>query len=182
LRPPSSLDTCPSWLSFLLEWTLSIRDTTVLRRTSDLLLLASIMAGEYPTTNHCQCQSQNYSMTIGLTPIMLYVRYVTPHKRPSISIRKLIAPTVPFITPWLRTAWKTPLIVVLPSLPWEYFCLQSRYSATAVVYLLLPRLFPSKGCGGVFEYLHRSPASRWRRRKGNPEPGGITGLSGSWGM
>jgi hypothetical protein len=27
-------------------------------------------------------------------------------------------------------------------------------------------------CGGGFEYLHRSPASRRRRRKGNPVPGG----------
>jgi hypothetical protein len=30
-------------------------------------------------------------------------------------------------------------------------------------------------CGGRFEYLHRSPASRRRRRKGNPVPGGKTG-------
>jgi hypothetical protein len=29
-------------------------------------------------------------------------------------------------------------------------------------------------CGGGVEYLHRSPASRRRRRKGNPVPGGIT--------
>jgi hypothetical protein len=27
-------------------------------------------------------------------------------------------------------------------------------------------------CGGGVEYLHRSPASRRRRRKGNPVPGG----------
>jgi hypothetical protein len=31
-------------------------------------------------------------------------------------------------------------------------------------------------CGGGFEYLHRSPVSRRRRRKGHPVPGGITGL------
>jgi hypothetical protein len=31
-------------------------------------------------------------------------------------------------------------------------------------------------CGGGVEYLHRSPASHRRRRKGNPVPGGITGL------
>jgi hypothetical protein len=29
--------------------------------------------------------------------------------------------------------------------------------------------------GGGSEYLHRSPASRGRRRKGNPLPGGIIG-------
>jgi hypothetical protein len=29
--------------------------------------------------------------------------------------------------------------------------------------------------GGGIEYLHRSPESRRRRRKGNPVPGGITG-------
>jgi hypothetical protein len=29
-------------------------------------------------------------------------------------------------------------------------------------------------CGGGFEYLHRSPASRRRRRKVNPVPGDIT--------
>jgi hypothetical protein len=29
--------------------------------------------------------------------------------------------------------------------------------------------------GGGLEYLHRSPASRKRRRRGNPVPGGITG-------
>jgi hypothetical protein len=30
-------------------------------------------------------------------------------------------------------------------------------------------------CGGGVEYLHRNPASRRRRRKGNPVPGSITG-------
>jgi hypothetical protein len=35
---------------------------------------------------------------------------------------------------------------------------------------------------GGFEYLHRSPASRRRRRKGNPVPGSITGTSCSWGI
>jgi hypothetical protein len=30
-------------------------------------------------------------------------------------------------------------------------------------------------CGGGVEYLHRSPASRRRRRKGNPVPGDVTG-------
>jgi hypothetical protein len=32
------------------------------------------------------------------------------------------------------------------------------------------------------EARHRSPASRRRRRKGNPVPGGITGSPGSWGI
>jgi hypothetical protein len=35
-------------------------------------------------------------------------------------------------------------------------------------------------CGGRLEYLHRSPASRRRRRKGNPVPGGITGPPCHW--
>jgi hypothetical protein len=37
-----------------------------------------------------------------------------------------------------------------------------------LMYLVSPR-------GGGLEYLHHSPASRRRRRKGNPVPGGITG-------
>jgi hypothetical protein len=36
--------------------------------------------------------------------------------------------------------------------------------------------------GGELEYHHRSPASRKRRRKGNPVPGGITGPPCSWGI
>jgi hypothetical protein len=36
--------------------------------------------------------------------------------------------------------------------------------------------------GGGFEYLHRSPASRRRRRKRNPVPGHITGPPCSWGI
>jgi hypothetical protein len=32
------------------------------------------------------------------------------------------------------------------------------------------------------EYLHRSPASRRRGRKGNPVPGGLTGPTYSWGI
>jgi hypothetical protein len=35
---------------------------------------------------------------------------------------------------------------------------------------------------GRLKYLHRSPASRKRRRKGNPVPGGITGPPCSWGI
>jgi hypothetical protein len=37
-------------------------------------------------------------------------------------------------------------------------------------------------CGVGFDYLHRSPVSRKKRRKGNPVPGGITGPPCSWGM
>jgi hypothetical protein len=37
-------------------------------------------------------------------------------------------------------------------------------------------------CGGGVEYLHRSPASRRRRRKGNPVPGDINGPPCSWGI
>jgi hypothetical protein len=37
-------------------------------------------------------------------------------------------------------------------------------------------------CGGGLEYLHLSPASRKRRRKGNPVPGGITEPPCSWGI
>jgi hypothetical protein len=36
--------------------------------------------------------------------------------------------------------------------------------------------------GGGFEYLHRTPASGRRRRKGNPVPGGITVPPCSWGI
>jgi hypothetical protein len=36
-------------------------------------------------------------------------------------------------------------------------------------------------CGGGLEYLHRSPARRKRRRKGNPPSGGITGPHCHWG-
>jgi hypothetical protein len=35
---------------------------------------------------------------------------------------------------------------------------------------------------GGFEYLHRSPTSHRRRRKGNPVPGGISGPPCSWGI
>jgi hypothetical protein len=35
-------------------------------------------------------------------------------------------------------------------------------------------------CGGVVQNLHRSPARRRRRRKGNPVPGSITGPPCSW--
>jgi hypothetical protein len=37
-------------------------------------------------------------------------------------------------------------------------------------------------CGGGIEYLRRSPASRKRRRKGNPVPGGKSGPTCSWGI
>jgi hypothetical protein len=39
-------------------------------------------------------------------------------------------------------------------------------------------------CGGWLEYLHRSPASRKRRQKGNPVPGGggIAEPPCSWGI
>jgi hypothetical protein len=37
-------------------------------------------------------------------------------------------------------------------------------------------------CGGGLEYLHRRPASRKRRQKGNPVPGGITEPPCSWGI
>jgi hypothetical protein len=36
--------------------------------------------------------------------------------------------------------------------------------------------------GGGLEYLHHSPASRKRGRKGNPVPRGITGPPCSWGI
>jgi hypothetical protein len=40
---------------------------------------------------------------------------------------------------------------------------------------------PSYLCGSGVEYLHLSPASRRRLRKGNPVLGGITGPPCSWG-
>jgi hypothetical protein len=36
-------------------------------------------------------------------------------------------------------------------------------------------------CEGRLEYLHRIPASRKRRRKGNPVPRGMTGPPCTWG-
>jgi hypothetical protein len=36
--------------------------------------------------------------------------------------------------------------------------------------------------GGGFEYLHRSPASRRKRRQGDTVPGGITGPPCPWGI
>jgi hypothetical protein len=36
-------------------------------------------------------------------------------------------------------------------------------------------------CRGGLEYCNRSPANDRRRRKGNPVPGGITGLPCHWG-
>jgi hypothetical protein len=44
------------------------------------------------------------------------------------------------------------------------------------------RAYSSNACGGGVKYLHRSPASRRRRRKENPVPGGITGPPFSWGI
>jgi hypothetical protein len=41
-------------------------------------------------------------------------------------------------------------------------------------------LAESSSAGG-FKYLYGSPRSRWRRRKGNPVPGAITGQSSSMG-
>jgi hypothetical protein len=37
-------------------------------------------------------------------------------------------------------------------------------------------------CGGGVEYLDRNPASRRRRRRGNPVIGGTTGPPCSWGI
>jgi hypothetical protein len=41
---------------------------------------------------------------------------------------------------------------------------------------------PSDPCGGGLEYRHRSLASRKRRQKGNPFPGGIAVPPYSWGI
>jgi hypothetical protein len=46
----------------------------------------------------------------------------------------------------------------------------------AIYNLRIATLVPPDQCGGGVEYLHRSLASRRRRRKGAPVPGGITGL------
>jgi hypothetical protein len=43
-------------------------------------------------------------------------------------------------------------------------------------------LMNRRPCGGGVEYLHRSSASRRRRRKWNPLPGGITGPPSPWGI
>jgi hypothetical protein len=57
-----------------------------------------------------------------------------------------------------------------PSIPFLYNLLYR------IVYI---RMSSTCRCG--LEYLHRSPASRRRRRKGNPVPKGITGPPCHWG-
>jgi hypothetical protein len=52
--------------------------------------------------------------------------------------------------------------------------------AAAVIGLL--RRSKNEFLWSMVEYLHRSPASGKRRRKGNPVPGGITGPPCSWGI
>jgi hypothetical protein len=61
----------------------------------------------------------------------------------------------------------------------EYW-LNSHIVSDGLLNLILvhERAFP---CGGGLEYPHRSPASRRRRRKENPVPGGITGPPCHWG-
>jgi hypothetical protein len=44
-----------------------------------------------------------------------------------------------------RTTQKTPLLTIAVQSSWEHVCLRSRYSATAAVYLLIPRSLPSSG-------------------------------------
>jgi hypothetical protein len=51
------------------------------------------------------------------------------------------------------------------------------YSSLNVTRIITSRVLR----GGGFEYLHRSPASRKRRRKGISVPGGITGSPCHWG-
>jgi hypothetical protein len=58
-----------------------------------------------------------------------------------------------------------------------YYRAATRNALTMVSIHLRPQyclnsVFP---CGGGLKYLHGSPASRKRLRKGNPVPGGITG-------
>jgi hypothetical protein len=53
--------------------------------------------------------------------------------------------------------------------------------ANLSIFSLFPCIVYILPCGGALEYLHRSPASRRRRRKGNPVPGGITGPPCHWG-
>jgi hypothetical protein len=56
-------------------------------------------------------------------------------------------PTCPACNISARTAQKTPfLIFVVQSLPCEHVCVLSRYSATALAYLLISRSLPSIGC------------------------------------
>jgi hypothetical protein len=55
------------------------------------------------------------------------------------------------------------------------FCVKFPKVGRDWFYRLVSRIIVIIPCGGGVEYLHRSPASPRRRRKGNPVPGGITG-------
>jgi hypothetical protein len=63
----------------------------------------------------------------------------------------------------------------------NYVCIKqmSLYITFLIVFIYIYMYDP---CGGGLEYLHRSPASRKRRQKGNPVPGIITGPPCSRGI
>jgi hypothetical protein len=64
-------------------------------------------------------------------------------------------------------------------------CLAINYSGFQAschnIYKRLLEFTPLIPYGGMVEYLHHSPVSCRRRRKGNPVPGVITRPPGSWG-
>jgi hypothetical protein len=71
--------------------------------------------------------------------------------------------------------WFCIILSLTFSSPNGIVCLISRFEIYSNLFYL------SSSCGGVFKYLHRSPASHRRRRKGNSVPGGITGTPCHWG-
>jgi hypothetical protein len=66
------------------------------------------------------------------------------------------------------------LVVRVPDYITEMYCISCEVR-TEFIYVMLKKLDLLTPCGGGLEYLHRCPASRKRRHKGNPVPGGITG-------
>jgi hypothetical protein len=75
------------------------------------------------------------------------------------------------------------LVIYLPGHSTNFYC---KFSCWLPLIKLGPgyiyRNWKGNQCWGWLEYLHRSPVSRKRWRKGNPLPGGIAGLPCFCGM
>jgi hypothetical protein len=94
--------------------------------------------------SHLLTTPHNKSSQFGFTSRFLVtdpnnVLYLRPYWLVNVSQPTKLQ-TCPAYNPSARTAYKTPLsIVVVQSLSWENVCLRSRYSATTAVYLLISR-------------------------------------------
>jgi hypothetical protein len=65
---------------------------------------------------------------------------------------------------------------------WKYFWKRCFIIGPPRIYVSRDSRLPLQGVKADLNHLHRSPAIRKRRRKGNPVPGGITGPPYSWGI